>query len=165
MFRPKTSNDYAAARALGWASIGIGLTELLAPRQLEEAMGIDPDDTNTNVLRALGVRELAHGVDCLTRKDPTYAVWGRVVGDVLDTALLGVVGAKTRNPAGFAAIATSVMAIGIADVVVAMRLTSKRRQRQAAESSAAANTWQPPADQSGLPSTRQPALQTQTGRP
>jgi hypothetical protein len=161
MMHTHRDQDVAAARALGWASIGIGLTEILAPRQLEEAMGIDEDDTNTTVLRALGVREVAHGIDCLTRRDPTYAVWGRVAGDVLDTALLGVVGAKTRRPGAFAAIAAGVMAIGIADVVVALRLTAKRRRRQAAESVSAANTWQAPADQSGMPQRCEPAVQTQ----
>ena len=119
-----------AARDLGWASIGIGLAEILAPKQLENVMGIEKDAQTTGILRTLGVREIMHGVDLLSHRDPTSGVWGRVAGDVLDTALLGVVAMRTKRPASFALVAGMVMAIGIADMVVATRLTAKRSEME-----------------------------------
>ena len=124
----KTRNpaDLAAAQALGAASIGIGLTEILAPRQLERWMGIG-DGQNTGILRVLGAREIMHGVDILTHADDDEAargVWGRVAGDVLDTALLAVAATRTRKPGSFAAIFGMVLGIGIADAVVAGRLSA-----------------------------------------
>src|SRR3954462_7573100 len=115
-------NDIEVARGLGWASIAIGASEILAPRQLEQAMGIG-NGQNTGILRALGVREIMHGVDILSHDDPTPGVWARVAGDALDTVLLGVAATKTRKPAAFACIAASVMAIGALDMIFATRLS------------------------------------------
>lgn len=121
--------DTQAARDLGWASIGIGLTELLATRQVERLMGID-DNQNSGILRTMGVRELMHGIDILSHPDPLPGVWSRVAGDVLDTALLGVAAMKTRAPARFALVAGMVLAIGVADMVVAAKLSAKPKPRR-----------------------------------
>ena len=118
--------DLRAARDLGWASIGIGLTELLATKQVEKIMGIGHGQ-NAGVLRTMGVRELMHGVDILTHRDPTPGMWARVAGDVLDTALLGVAASKTKRPGSFALVAGMVMAIGVADMIVATKLSAKSR--------------------------------------
>jgi hypothetical protein len=115
--------EQQAARALGVASIGIGLAELAAPRQVEQLLGID-DGENTGMLRALGVRELLTGVDILTHADPTPGVWARVVGDALDGVLLGVAATRTRRPGSFAATAGAVLGIVALDVLVARRLSA-----------------------------------------
>jgi len=91
--------DKEMGEALGWASIGIGLAEIAAPKQLEKMMGIS-NGQNTGILRALGTREIATGMDILAHDDPTPGVWGRVVGDCLDLALLGVAATRTKKPAG-----------------------------------------------------------------
>ena len=118
--REKT--DVAAGRALGWASIGIGLTEIAAPKQLERWMGIG-NGQNTGILRACGVREIMQGVDILAHDDPTPGVWARVAGDVLDSAALGVAAMKTKKPFSFAVITGMVLAIGLADLLCAKRLS------------------------------------------
>ena len=110
-----------SARALGWVSIAIGLTEIAAPRQLEKLMGVG-DGQNIGVLRTLGVRELMHGIDILAHKDPTPGVWSRVAGDMLDGALLAMAATKTRNPAGLAAVAAMVLPVVAADLLYAERL-------------------------------------------
>jgi len=115
--------DTTAARGLGWASIAIGLTEMLMPKQVEQWLGVG-NGKNTGILRVLGAREIGHGIDILTHDDPTPGVWSRVAGDVLDSVLLGVAGTKTRNPGGYATITAMVMAIGVADLLVAKRLSS-----------------------------------------
>lgn len=114
--------DTQAARGLGWASLLIGLTEILAPKKLERTMGIG-NGQNTGILRALGVREIMHGVDILSHDDPTPGVWARVAGDALDTVLLGVAATKTKSPKSFWTLAAMVMGIGMLDMIFATRLT------------------------------------------
>jgi len=117
--------SYETARMLGLAGIAIGVSELLFPRQIEKnCLGIS-NGQNTGILRVQGVREIAKGIDILAHRDPTPGIWARVAGDVLDTVLLGAAGMKTRKPVNFAATAASVLAIGIADVLCASRLSSR----------------------------------------
>jgi hypothetical protein len=71
-------------RMLGWFSIGLGLTELLAAPKLTKALGAEG---NENFVRAMGARELAHGVLCLSVNND-YGAWTRVAGDALDLAAL-----------------------------------------------------------------------------
>jgi len=74
------------AKALGWLSIGLGLSELLAPGALARCLGMRK---GIGLLRAYGLREIAAGVGILTRDDPTPWVRARVAGDLLDLASLG----------------------------------------------------------------------------
>jgi len=117
------------ARALGWTSIAVGLTELAATRQLAEVMGLDDTPQNRGILRTLGVRELMHGVGILTETRNNHSmrtgVWARVLGDALDSALLGVAATKTKKPGSFAAVAAMVAGIGLADFVTAVRLQKR----------------------------------------
>ena len=120
------------ARALGWASIGIGLAELAAPKLLEQQLGVGDRPGQRGIFRALGVREIMHGVGILSqgRASPrlTAAVGSRVIGDVLDTALLAAAGRKTRRPGMFAAIAGTVLVIGLLDVLCTGRLMRRERR-------------------------------------
>src|SRR3954462_1751288 len=113
-------NDIEVARGLGWASIAIGASEILAPRQLEQAMGIG-NGQNTGILRALGVREIMHGVDILSHDNPTPGVWARVAGDMLDGVMLGLAAKKSRNLKGLMCVAAAVLPIVVVDMIVAKR--------------------------------------------
>jgi hypothetical protein len=118
--------DKSAAFGLGVASIGIGLTEIAAPKVVQDMLGIEDSDEHRGILRALGVREVMHGVGILANGCPNKlaaGVWSRVLGDVLDTALLGIAARKTNNVASFATVAAAVSAIGVMDLVVAKRLS------------------------------------------
>jgi hypothetical protein len=121
--------DTEFARGLGWASIGIGLAELLGAKQVEELLGIDDNPDCRGTLRALGVREICHGVSILAEEKPTEqlatSVWGRVAGDVLDSALLGLAATKTKKPFQFAAVTAAVLGVGLADLLCAKRLSSR----------------------------------------
>jgi hypothetical protein len=125
--RHQAVSDTQGARGLGWASIGIGLAELAAPRQVQDLLGIEDRPDHRGVLRVLGVRELLHGVGILTEEKPTpqmtAGVWSRVAGDVLDTASLGVAATKTKRPGRFAVIAAMVAGIGLWDLFFAWRLS------------------------------------------
>ncbi len=84
------------ARALGWFSIGLGATELLAPRMLTRMLGLRGHE---NLVRSYGLREIGTGVGILRSKDPTSWIWGRVGGDMLDiaTVALGLRGPRRAN--------------------------------------------------------------------
>src|SRR3954465_9658795 len=117
--------EETTARGLGVASIGIGLTEIAAPEKLQEIMGIGNGE-NTGILRVLGVREIMHGIDLLSHKDPTPGVWARVAGDVLDNLMLGLAATRTRRPLGLATIFAAVAPVVLADIILAPRLSAKR---------------------------------------
>ena len=121
---PDLPDEKTIARGLGWVSIALGIGGVAAPRQIERLLGIEDDNGQTaGVIRAVGVRELCHGIDILSHDDPTPGVWGRVAGDALDGVLLGIAAKKTRNPAGFTAAAAMVAGIVAADVFCAKRLS------------------------------------------
>ena len=77
------------ARALGWFSIGLGATQLLAPRRLARIIGVDDDGRTVVLMRSLGMRELATGIAILSQPDNPRWLAARVGGDVMDLALLG----------------------------------------------------------------------------
>jgi hypothetical protein len=71
-------------RALGWFSMGLGLTELLAPKAVTRWLGVEG---NEGLVRAYGAREIASGVLCLSVNND-YGAFSRVAGDVIDLASL-----------------------------------------------------------------------------
>ena len=108
------------ARALGWFSVGLGLTEIFAPRALAEFIGMKPNDT---LLRVYGLRELAGGLGILTHEDPTFWVQARVAGDVMDLTTMGA--AFPSAGAGhnrLAAATAAVVGVTTLDVLCAAQL-------------------------------------------
>jgi hypothetical protein len=71
-------------KALGWFSIGLGLTELVAARRLTRALGMEGHET---LVRAYGAREIGSGILSLSTEKHT-GLWSRVAGDGLDIATL-----------------------------------------------------------------------------
>src|SRR4051794_27792282 len=67
--------------ALGWFSIGLGLTELLAPNWLAQTTGVGRRSAS---LPFMGIREIVSGVGILTSKKPSGWLWARLAGDVMD---------------------------------------------------------------------------------
>lgn len=118
-------SDQTAARSLGWASIGIGLTELLTPGKVEGMLGVRNGE-NTGILRALGIREIMTGIDILSHRDPTPGIWSRLAGDAVDGILMAIVGRKTRNPSGYSKALVMVLGITLLDMFLAAWLGGKR---------------------------------------
>jgi uncharacterized membrane protein len=77
------------AKGLGWFSIGLGLSQVLAPRGFARFIGVQDDTKNCTLLRLVGLRELACGAGILSSRRPAGWAWARVAGDVMDIALLG----------------------------------------------------------------------------
>jgi len=109
-----------AAIGLGWFSLALGMTELLAASRLTRALGVEGHET---LVRAMGVREIAHGITSLS-PDKKVGVWSRVAGDALDIAGL-LLAYRDDNPkktnVGIAL--ASVLAVTLADIATAQALT------------------------------------------
>jgi len=111
------------ANFLGWFSIGLGAAEALAPGGIARLIGVESDGRNRNVIRAMGLREIGHGLAILTNQRPTKAVWSRVAGDALDLGLLGRALANPDNGRGRTLFATAnVLAVTALDVMCAREL-------------------------------------------
>ena len=121
----RRSTAYKVARFLGYASIAIGLIELVWADSLAMSLGLSRFEW---LVRAYGVREVLTGVLILVSKDPTPWIWLRVIGDAIDGATLGW--GYMRNPYKMMEIATTFMTVTpviIADVWCALKLTWFRR--------------------------------------
>lgn len=71
------------ARALGWFSIGLGVTELILGGRLSKPLGLG-DIGTARIVRAMGLREIAQGIFVLSNLDSPTPMWVRVAGDVVD---------------------------------------------------------------------------------
>lgn len=102
-------NPEQLARFLGWFSIGLGLAEIVAPRQLAGLIGVDH---KPGVFRLMGLREIGHGVGILSQDQPVGAVWSRVAGDILDLALLST-RLDSDNPERHKTLAATMSVLGM----------------------------------------------------
>lgn len=121
-------NDVKAAKALGWASFAIGLTEIFAVRPVERLLGIGD---HRGLLTSFGLRECAAGAALLTAGDEPNAqmaggMWARVAGDAVDLAMLGAAAKRTDNPGGLAVATAMVLGITALDVMYAIRIHGRQ---------------------------------------
>ncbi len=114
---------------LGYFSLGLGLAEFLAPKVMNRVVGVKhPDAASVGAMRAMGLREIGHGVAILTNQHPEKAVWSRVAGDALDLALLGRTFANPDNDRGRTLFATlNVLAVAAVDLMTARQLSQQPR--------------------------------------
>jgi hypothetical protein len=82
---PRMSTARTLSTGLGWFSIGLGLCELFASRQLARGLGMCGYE---RLIQAYGLREMLAGIGLLTSARSSPWLWGRVAGDVLDAATL-----------------------------------------------------------------------------
>ncbi len=116
-----------ASRLLGWVSFGIAAAELLAPRRVARAVGMN--EGSAPLLRAYGAREALAGVGAHSVY-PVPALWSRVAGDLLD---IGTVAVGSRQQDGSrdrrAWIAIAVLAgVTAIDAIVAAKLAAETKE-------------------------------------
>ena len=125
-----STNGNRLAHGLGWFSIGLGLTELLAPRAIANISGVS--NTRTGLIRLYGLQKLASGIAIFSQKKPAEAMWSRVAGDVLDLASLGVACTAPDAKRGRITLATAnVLAVTALDVICAKQLSNGKQGIQA----------------------------------
>lgn len=111
----------ALARGLGWFSVGLGLSELLAPRGLSRVIGVR--EQHPLLLSLLGIRELVSGLGILAQPGRSGAwVKSRVLGDMIDLGLLGAAfGTRKRNGVRLAVATAAVAGVTALDIWCAAR--------------------------------------------
>lgn len=120
------------AKSLGWAGTAIGIAELAIPGMLIRGIGV-PDGRLTRwALLACGVREIITGIGAATSSRPRKWMSARLVGDIIDLALLGSAFASRRGDRSRLAYACA--AVGVIMVLDTWALA--RLGRQAATSDA-----------------------------
>lgn len=121
---PATTTAFKLAKGLGWLSIGLGLAELLAPKDVARLIGARGVASSHTTLRIIGLRGLISGVGILSRtKDPSW-IWARLGGDILDVALLTteLMSPKSDRTRGLAATAM-VLGVTAVDGLTALELS------------------------------------------
>ncbi len=133
-------------RALGWFSIGLGLTQLLMPHRITNALGIPGNET---LVRAFGTREIVSGMTSLS-VDKNLGLWSRVGGDAMDiVTLMGAYCAKTvygaKNPkrSNVGLALAIVLGVTILDVLGAKESSAQHRRNR--------NSLRDYSDRSGFP--------------
>jgi len=122
-----TSDGRSLATFLGWFSVGLGVVELLAPRGLARAIGLRPSGATMATLQGLGLREIASGVGILSNPESKEWVGTRVMGDVMDLALLGVALVKSERPTRTAIASAAVLGVGALDLLATEQLAEARK--------------------------------------
>ena len=110
--RRSGGNGERLAQGLGWFSLGLGLAQIAAPDRMARLIGVPDDDENRQMMRAVGMREVASGLGILSQSRPEGWVWARVGGDVMDLSLLGGAWASDRTDKERVAAAT-VAVVGV----------------------------------------------------
>jgi uncharacterized membrane protein len=117
-----------AAVGMGLASVALGIAKVAAPRALARLAGLPDRPFATQIVRALGAREVVVGVGLIARRRASPWLWARVAGDALELALLGAaVGtgrADRRRAAGALGVLAGVAALDVACAVAATRRRS-----------------------------------------
>lgn len=85
--KEKLPQPDSVARGLAWFSIALGVAELVAPRMMARAAGVN---AGPGAVRFYGLRELACGVGILASRNPRPFLWARVGGDALDLGTLAL---------------------------------------------------------------------------
>lgn len=126
---PRDDEDEHSGRSdqlrqgLGWFSACLGAVAVASPNSVTRFLGVDP--SRRDLVRLIGLRELANGVGLLSQRSPHAFSWMRVAGDAMDLSLLGVALAGNgthRQRAAWTAVALGgVTALDIVSSVQATR--------------------------------------------
>jgi hypothetical protein len=113
------------AAGLGWFSLALGVTEVVAARRMARWLGMEDRE---GLLRTYGLREIASGVGILASRNPEAWLWARVAGDGADMATLASAARRTSGPQKQNAelAAAAVLGVTALDVLCARALSSQQ---------------------------------------
>jgi uncharacterized membrane protein len=127
----KREPGQALTQGLGWFSVGLGLTQLLAPGFLGRLIGVKSKrDSATlhTIMRLCGARELTTGLGLLNGKHPERWLEARLAGDALDVALLGLVLGSGHARGRLSAAALAVAGVSALDALALKQVIDGRAQ-------------------------------------
>lgn len=111
------------ARSLIWASMGLGMLELIAPKQLQRLVGVRRGNYSW-LIRLLGAREIMSGLMIFAQARPSKGAWARVIGDTMDLGVLGAAGSLPRTEKNKLAVAAvSILGITALDALAAVQVS------------------------------------------
>jgi uncharacterized membrane protein len=114
------------AKALGWFSIGLGLSQIASPRGLTRLIGMADTEQNCRTMQLFGIREITSGLGILGKPRPAEWMWGRVAGDAMDLAALGKnFNAPGANRNRVAAATAAVLGVTLLDYLTSHELSRK----------------------------------------
>jgi uncharacterized membrane protein len=127
MPRKDRSVDERTGDVLGWLSVALGVSALLAPRTVGRVIGMPEHPA---LLRTVGVRELVSGAGLLTQSTRAPWLWSRVAGDTMDLALIASAALRPGNPRRNRALGALMVvgAIGAVDLAASLRQTRRVRR-------------------------------------
>jgi uncharacterized membrane protein len=118
-----TTNGKRLARGLGWFSLALGTTELVAPKFIARISGVP--ERRAGMIRLFGLCEIASGISIFAQKNTAGALWSRVAGDALNLTSLGVACTSPGAKRGRITLATAnVLAVTALDMIAARQLSS-----------------------------------------
>jgi hypothetical protein len=127
--RSQSAND-KLAKSLGYFSIALGVTELVAPRALSNVIGVKGLES---VIRTYGGREIATGVAILASHNPEPWIWARVAGDLADIATVATGLKQSNGKANNTVAALAALAgVTVVDMVCASGLNAEKGGRRTA---------------------------------
>ena len=131
------------SRGLGLLSLALGAAALSAPDEFARRAGLDDDDDTRTALRAVGLRELAVAPGLLRAVAPTGWLRVRVLGDLVDLALVGLAldDARGARRERLSRTTTAVLGLTLVDLLAARR---SARTTRPLELTAAVTVQRPP---------------------
>ncbi len=124
-----TPDGSRLSRGLGWFSLGLGVTELAAPRTLARMIGVDPEGRTPMAVRTLGLREILSGLGVLLQPRHALPLWVRLAGDAID---LGIVAwaakARRTNPQRLATAFVAIAGVTALDLIASRRVARAHRK-------------------------------------
>src|SRR5436309_774460 len=109
---------------MGLFSVGLGLSQVLAPGRMARCIGVRDEEQNRSLLRWIGIRELVCGIGIFSRRKPAGFMWARTAGDVMDLALLGAALDSSRTEKDRVLAATAaVAAVTALDLTGSLKLS------------------------------------------
>jgi uncharacterized membrane protein len=112
-------------RALGLASVGLGIPMLWRTDDVARLVGVDDSPRALTITRAVGAREMAHAG--LLLLGPQRSVWTRVIGDAMD---LGVLGNALKERTGERRMHATVATVAVLGIAGLDLYTASRTRHQ-----------------------------------
>src|SRR5436305_12922819 len=110
---------------LGWFSLGLGTTQLVAPGRVNRAIGVRDDASSRWWQRFVALQELSTAAGILSRRRPTSWLWARTSADVLHLTMLArAYQGRRESRARLATAIASVAGTFVADAYTSVRMSS-----------------------------------------